>query len=41
MLGILVGVEHATQLTRAVLSVVEEGRPISWYEKNLRKKYGG
>ena len=41
LLGILVGAEQATRLTRAVLNVVEEGRPISWYEKNLRKKYGG
>jgi hypothetical protein len=40
-LGMLVGIDRASRLVRAVLSVLEEGRKISWYEQNLRKKYGG
>ena len=41
LIGILVGVERAASLVRAVLAVLEEGRPESWYEKKLRMKYGG
>ena len=41
LLAILVGVERSTEMVRSVLTILEDGRPISWYEKNLRNKYGG
>ena len=41
LLAILIGVERSTELTRCVLAILEEGRKETWYEKNLRKKYGG
>ena len=41
LLGVLVGSERAIQLVRAVLAVLEDGREETWYEKKLRKRYGG
>ena len=41
LLAILMGAERATQLTRAVLGVLEEGLQETWYEAKLRRKYGG
>ena len=40
-LAILVGTEKATKLSKAVLSMAEEGMEVSWYEQRLRKRYGG
>ena len=40
LLAILVGAESATKLARAVIAVLEEGLQESWYEKQMRKKYG-
>jgi hypothetical protein len=38
---VLVGADRALDLVRATLAVLEEGRQQSWYEANLRRKYGG
>ena len=41
LLQVLTGVDPAIDLVRASLAILEEGRRESWYEANLRKKYGG
>ena len=40
LLSILVGVERATRLVKAIVSVLEEGLEESWYEKQMRRRYG-
>lgn len=39
LLAILMGPDRATQLSRAVLNMAEEGLEVSWYEAKLRKRY--
>lgn len=41
LLAILVGPDRATKLLRPLLSMLEEGIEVSWYEERLRRKYGG
>ena len=40
LLAILIGAERATRLVKAVIAVLEEGLQESWYEKQMRRKYG-
>ena len=40
LLAILIGVERATRLAKAVVGVLEEGLQESWYEKQMRRRYG-
>ena len=39
LLGILIGLERAVRLARAVVKLLEEGMEESWYEKQMRRKY--
>ena len=39
LLSILVGVHHATRLSRAVVAALEEGIEETWYEKKLRRQF--
>ena len=40
LLAILVGIERATAIARAVLGLLEEGLQESWYERKLRRMHG-
>ena len=41
LLAILMGTERACRLSRAVVSTLEEGLEESWYERQMRRRYGG
>ena len=41
LLGVLVGHKNAGLLVRAVLDFLEAGVKESWYDKQLRRRFGG
>lgn len=40
LLGIIVGAERASRLARAVLDKLEEGIEETWYDRQMRRRYG-
>jgi hypothetical protein len=41
LLSVLLGAEPAARLAVALVDLLEEGLEVSWYDKQVRKRYGG
>ena len=41
LLSVLLGIEPAVRLAVSLVDLLEEGLEVSWYDKQVRKRYGG